>query len=266
MTPSIPAISMAAKARYGLAAGSGGRNSTRLALGLAEYMGMRQAAERLRREYARFTRGSGPGPRRLVPRHQALVTVGGGGDDRRKRPRVFQQPADVMERHLAQPRIAVAPEQRLAVFPQTLMAVHAAAVILEQRLGHEGHGLAILVRHVADYVLIEHHIVRRLHQLVEPLIDLALAAGGHFVVMTLDVQAALDHGLHHFAAQILVVVGRRHREVAFLVARAVAQVVLAAARVPTPFLGVDKVKTAVLILVETDVIENEELGFRAEIG
>src|SRR5579883_2513466 len=65
MTPSRPAISMAAKARYGLAAGSGGRNSTRLALGLAEYIGMRQAAERLRREYARLTGASKPGTSRL---------------------------------------------------------------------------------------------------------------------------------------------------------------------------------------------------------
>src|SRR5256885_16589227 len=64
-TPSRPAINIAAKARYGLAAGSGGRNSTRLAFGLAEYIGIRQAAERLRREYARFTGASYPGTSRL---------------------------------------------------------------------------------------------------------------------------------------------------------------------------------------------------------
>src|SRR5664279_566507 len=63
--PSIPAINMAAKARYGLQLGSGGRNSTRLALGEAEYMGMRTAADRLRREYARFTGASNPGTSRL---------------------------------------------------------------------------------------------------------------------------------------------------------------------------------------------------------
>src|SRR6266496_1481805 len=64
-TPSIPAISIAANARYGLADGSGGRNSTRLAFGLAEYIGIRHAAERFRREYARFTGASYPGTRRL---------------------------------------------------------------------------------------------------------------------------------------------------------------------------------------------------------
>src|SRR5437016_11472221 len=48
--PSSPAIIIAADAMYGLQLGSGGRYSTRLALGDAEYIGMRQAAERLRRE------------------------------------------------------------------------------------------------------------------------------------------------------------------------------------------------------------------------
>src|SRR5579864_5155206 len=64
-TPSRPAISIAANARYGLHDGSGGRNSTRFAFGLAEYIGMRTAALRLRREYARFTGASNPGTRRL---------------------------------------------------------------------------------------------------------------------------------------------------------------------------------------------------------
>src|SRR4030095_16525097 len=47
--PSRPAISIAEKARYGLASGSGKRTSTRLPFGLATY-GMRQEAERLRDE------------------------------------------------------------------------------------------------------------------------------------------------------------------------------------------------------------------------
>ena len=50
---------------YGLQLGSGGRNSTRFDLLEAEYMGMRQAAERLRREYVRFTGASNPATRRL---------------------------------------------------------------------------------------------------------------------------------------------------------------------------------------------------------
>src|SRR5512142_2987537 len=64
-TPSNPAIIIAANARYGFADGSGGRNSTRFAFGLAEYIGIRHAADRFRREYARFTGASKPGTRRL---------------------------------------------------------------------------------------------------------------------------------------------------------------------------------------------------------
>ncbi len=47
--PSRPAISMAEKARYGLAIESGKRTSMRRAFGLATY-GMRIDAERLRAE------------------------------------------------------------------------------------------------------------------------------------------------------------------------------------------------------------------------
>src|SRR5256886_11752634 len=64
-TPSNPAINMAANPRDGLQLGSGGRNSTRFAFGDAEYIGIRQAADRLRREYARFTGASNPGTSRL---------------------------------------------------------------------------------------------------------------------------------------------------------------------------------------------------------
>ena len=48
--PSSPAISIAEKARYGFAEGSGQRNSSRFAFGLLEYSGTRMEAERLRDE------------------------------------------------------------------------------------------------------------------------------------------------------------------------------------------------------------------------
>src|SRR5215510_7299573 len=62
--PSIIAISIADHSRYPLQLGSGQRNSSRLALGLFEYIGIRIAAERLRAESARFTGASNPGTRR----------------------------------------------------------------------------------------------------------------------------------------------------------------------------------------------------------
>src|SRR5258708_38782492 len=69
--PSIPAMSIAEKARYGLHEGSGGRNSNRFNFGFVEHIGIRMAAERLRPEEARLTGASKPGTRRLE-----LVGVG----------------------------------------------------------------------------------------------------------------------------------------------------------------------------------------------
>ena len=85
------------------------------------------------------------------------------------------------------------------------------------------------------------------------------------MMMTLDVQPALDHRLHHLAAQILIMIRRWYREVAFLIPRPVTQVVLPPPRVPPPFLGVDKVKSRVLVLVEADVVENEKLRLGPEV-
>src|ERR1051326_6059436 len=64
-TPSSPASSIADYAMYGFAEASGVRNSRRFAFGLAEYVGIRIAAERFRAEYARLTGASNPGTRRL---------------------------------------------------------------------------------------------------------------------------------------------------------------------------------------------------------
>src|SRR5437773_4215651 len=65
LIPSSPAITSAEKHRYGLAEGSGGRNSIRRAFGFSEYIGIRTAADRFRLENARFTGASYPGTSRL---------------------------------------------------------------------------------------------------------------------------------------------------------------------------------------------------------
>ena len=114
--------------------------------------------------------------RRFIAGHQPFVAVRGRRNDRRKRARVLEQAADIMQRHLAQSRIAVARKQRLARLPDRLVHVHAAAVIAEDRLGHERHGLAVLIGHIADDVLVQRHVVGGFHQRVEALIDLALPA------------------------------------------------------------------------------------------
>src|SRR6476661_1963494 len=71
-TPSRPAISIAAKPRYGLQVGSGKRTSMRRPFGLDTY-GMRIDAERLRAEYARLIGASKPGTSRLYEFVPGLV-------------------------------------------------------------------------------------------------------------------------------------------------------------------------------------------------
>ena len=75
------------------------------------------------------------------------------------------------------------------------------------------------------------------------------------------------HGQRHLAAQILHAVDRRNREVAFLLARLVAEIgALLLSRIPDAFLGVDLVIGVVDALAVTHVVEHEELRLRAEIG
>src|SRR5574341_969674 len=66
--------------------------------------------------------------RRLEARHQALVRIGAGVGDRVERLRVLDDPADVVEREVREPRVAVAGEEIVAVLPDRLVAVHPRAV------------------------------------------------------------------------------------------------------------------------------------------
>ena len=91
------------------------------------------------------------------------------------------------KRHLRQAGIAVTGEQRLAALPQRLVSVHAAAVVLEDGLGHEGDGFAVLVGNVLHDVFVEQHVVGGLDQRIEAQVDFGLAAGGDFVVMAFNV-------------------------------------------------------------------------------
>ena len=59
---------------------------------------------------------------------------------------VLDDAADVVQRELRQAGVAVAGEQVLAVLPDRLVHVHARAVVADDRLGHEGRGLAVGVR------------------------------------------------------------------------------------------------------------------------
>ena len=109
-------------------------------------------------------------------------------------------------------------------------------------------------------------MVGRAHQRIELEIDFGLPARRDFMVMALDLQPAVLHGHNHLAAQVLVVIGWRHREIAFLVAGTIAEIVLDAAGIPAAFFGVDEIKAVLLTLIKADIIENKKLGFSAEIS
>ncbi len=93
-----------------------------------------------------------------------------------------------MHSRVAQVGIFALPvEEVLVVCPKALMDVHAGAVILEDRLGHEGNGFAVTDGHIFCHVLIFHHVVGHLRQGIELQVDFRLPRGPYFVVMDFDV-------------------------------------------------------------------------------
>ena len=163
--------------------------------------------------------------RGLVSWHQTLVGVHRGVGERQQRRRVVQDAADVMPGHIRQAGVAgLVVEQRLAVLPQRLVGVHTRTVVAEQRLGHEGDGLARLPRGVLDDVLEQQHIVGCGQQRVELVVDLSLPGGTHLMVATLEGETGVLQVGGHFVAQIDVMVVRGDREVTALGADLVAQV------------------------------------------
>ena len=148
------------------------------------------------------------------------------------------------------------------------MNVHPAAIIADQRLGHEGDGLAIALGDVLDRVFQRLHFIGLAHQGIEQDADFALAGGGDFVVMHLNGMAHLLQRQTHRAANIVQRIHRRHREIAALDAGAMAEVAafISTLGVPAGLGGINLVGTAADIGAPAYVVENEKFIFRAEIG
>jgi len=88
-------------------------------------------------------RAVGQVDRRFIAGHEALVAVRGGIADGAQGLGVFQESSDIVEGHLRQTRVLVAGKEGLALFPEALVSVHAAAIVSEEGLGHEGDGFAM---------------------------------------------------------------------------------------------------------------------------
>ena len=78
--------------------------------------------------------------------------------------------------------------------------------------------LPVAVSHILDDVFEEKHLVGAISQGRELVVDLRLTAGGHLVMLTLNLDPAIEHHLDHLVAQVLVFVRRGNREITFFVA------------------------------------------------
>ena len=143
--------------------------------------------------------------------------------------------------------------------------MHAAAVILGNRLGHEGRGLAVGMGDHVDDIFVDLHPVGGLDQAAVGQAQLMLR-GGDLVMVLVHRQAHLDHRRDHLAADVHCAVDRRDREVAALGARAVALVaaVIFAAGVGRQFDVVDLEIAGRVAVLEADIVEHEEFGFRPD--
>ena len=137
---------------------------------------------------------------------------------------MFDQAAGGVETQVAEPRILAAGKERFARLPERGVRVHAAAVVLEDRLRHERHRLAVAFCDVLADVFVPHELIGHLEQRLELHVDFALSGRRDFVVVRFDDDADFAHLVHHLAAKIVVGVGRTHREVAAFEARLVPEV------------------------------------------
>ena len=145
--------------------------------------------------------------------------------------------------------------------------MHAGAVILKQRLGHECDGVIVAIGHIFKHIFKPHELIRHLQQGFETHVDFGLSGGGHFMMLGLGLDPQIFQRQDHLGAQILKFIHGRNREITFLVARFVTQVgALVPAGVPVAFDRVDLIKGRKAGGFKADIIKDEKFSFRAEVG
>ena len=100
-------------------------------------------------------------------------------------------------------------EERLAVLPDRLVAVHSRTVIA-QWLRHERHGLAAAHAVFLTMYFELHHVVGRVQQRVELVVDFGLATGTWAWWARLKFESGVDEVERHLVAQVRVVIERRN--------------------------------------------------------
>ncbi len=146
------------------------------------------------------------------------------------------------------------------------MDVHAAAVVANEGLWHEGRGLAIAVRHVHHDVLQNLNFVALFRERAGSDADFGLAASGDLVMMDLYLQTHFLERKTHRRTDVLECVDRGNGEVTALDAGTVPLVTLLVLGrgIPRSLQGVDGIEAAVHLVAPTDTVENEELILGSE--
>src|SRR5439155_11988774 len=96
-------------------------------------------------------------------------------------------------------------------------------------------------------------------------VDLRLPCRRDLMMVFLDHNTHLLHLIDHFTANVLLGINGWNREIAFLMARFVAEVEALFAGIPDSFVRIDEVVAAVARLIVAGIIEDKELGFRSPV-
>ena len=179
---------------------------------------------------------------------------------------MFDHSADVVEAGFRQAGIFITGKSRLTVLPDRHMGVHAATIIVLDRLGHKGCCLAVSMGDLMDDIFVNLHPVGGLRQFAKGNSQLVLR-GGHFMVMLVHWQAHFEHGGDHFGADIHCTVDRTDGEVPALGTRPVAHIAafIFLAGIGRKFDIVDRITRASIAVFETHIVEHEEFRFRPDI-
>src|SRR6516165_6464544 len=145
--------------------------------------------------------------------------------------------------------------------------MHAGAVVLKNRLRHDGYRLPVPAGDVLNDVFVDQDLVGHARECGKAHVDLGLPRRTYLVVVNLYPDPTFLQRAHHLRSEILLVIHGRDREITLLVARLVAEIwPVGLTRVPESFLGVDVVETVIVALVEAHIVEYVELDFRTPIA
>ena len=156
---------------------------------------------------------------------------------------MFQDPADVKQSQLTQACILVTGKERFAIFPERRVSVHTGTVVAKERFRHEGHYLVVLLGNVLQDVFVVHHHVAHGPKRRKTDVDFCLTGGRDFMMLPFNRNAGFFQFQTHLISEILESIGRRHREIPFLVTDLVPEIrKLLAPGVPDRFATIDAVK------------------------